>query len=78
MEVEKIATAVAKELAKRRDSDELHQNHHRWIEIQISKEQKKAALREKITGSVVGGVILMAISSLAAFGWWVIKTIQTK
>ena len=73
-----IAEAVANELEKRHTTNLTHQDHHQWISIKIERERKRAVLFETVKASVLGGVILMAISALAAVGWYVIKLVKNQ
>ena len=73
---EEIANAVAEQMEKRQSVNLVHQDHHQWIGIQIEKERARAKMIETVQASVLGGAILMAISGLAAVGWYVIKLVQ--
>lgn len=77
-DVRELATLLHNELAARQPSldPDRHEDHHRWIELQVQACERRKAWRDKLSNSVVGGVILMAISGLAWVGFQAIRLVR--
>jgi len=71
-DVDKIVTAVTKITNASMDTEEsaMHQNHHFWITRQIEKERRSAERWEKAKHTVIGALVIGALSCLAAVGKW--------
>ena len=50
--------------------------HHRFIELELRKEEKRARIMERLTGNIIfwGFTALMAGTSAA--GWWIWKHLK--
>jgi len=75
-----LAKAVADEFLARQPSldADRHVDHHRWIETQIEAAERRKRWIDKLSNSVVGGVILMIISGLAWLGWTAINLVRSE
>lgn len=71
-EIEQLSNSFIKKLEDSRTiSDEKHRDHHRWIDLQIEKEQCRKAMWNRVKSTVIGALIVGAISGAASFLGWV-------
>ena len=79
-DVRELAMALSDELSDRQPSldSERHADHHRWVELQIEACERRKAWRDKLSNSVVGGIILLAVSGLAWVGITTIRLLRSE
>lgn len=66
-----IETAVDRAMARHRAIDDAkHREHHAFLDYWIERENEKRQRWDRVRTTVVGGAILMLLSSIGGFLYW--------